>query len=235
MTAQVWYDRPSMIPASFFTATTKLSDLPVDAKPHIAMVGRSNVGKSSMINHLTGQKNLARVSADPGRTQTINLYDIDGRFFLVDLPGYGYAQTSKEKRVMFAEMIHEYLLHTPQLRLVLLVIDARIPPTELDADMAAWLQDNGIPFIIVTNKMDKLSASEATKVHRTLEEKYPGVRRIEHSITSGRNRNEVWGAIENATRSPARDMTITGERSWTAPSFNVDLTPLPEETNEYLG
>lgn len=226
-----------MIPASFFTATTRLSDLPVDAKAHIAMVGRSNVGKSSMINHLTGQKKLARVSSDPGRTQTINLYDIDDRFFLVDLPGYGYAQTSKEKRVMFAEMIHEYLLLTPQLRLVLLIIDARIPPTELDADMAAWLHDNGIPFMIVTNKMDKLSSSEASKLHKTLEMKYPGVRQIEHSINSGRNRNELWGVIEGAARTPARDMTVSGELSWTAPSFNnVELGSTDEpETNEYTG
>jgi len=225
-----------MIPASFFTATTKLSDLPIDAKPHVAMVGRSNVGKSSMINHLTGQKKLARVSSDPGRTQTINLYDIQSRFFLVDLPGYGYAQTSKEKRVMFSEMIHEYLLLTPQLRMVCLIIDARIPPTELDANMAAWLQDHGIPFIIVTNKMDKLSKSDADKLHRTLEQKYPGIRRIEHSITSGKSRNELWGAIEAATRTPARDMTITGELSWTAPSFNVDLSAndIPD-SNEYLG
>lgn len=226
-----------MIPAAFFTSTTRLSDLPVDAKPHIAMVGRSNVGKSSMINHLTGQKKLARVSSDPGRTQTINLYDIDDRFFLVDLPGYGYAQTSKEKRVMFAEMIHEYLLLTPQLRLVLLIIDARIPPTELDADMAAWLQDNGIPFVIVTNKMDKLSSSEASRLHQTLEMKYPGIRQIEHSINSGRNRNELWGVIEGAARTPARDMTVNGELSWTAPSFNnVEIGNTDEpETNEYTG
>lgn len=226
-----------MIPVAFFTSTTKLSDLPIDAKPHIAMVGRSNVGKSSMINHLTGQKKLARVSSDPGRTQTINLYDIDDRFFLVDLPGYGYAQTSKEKRVMFAEMIHEYLLLTPQLRLVLLIIDARIPPTDLDADMAAWLQGNGIPFMIVTNKMDKLSSSEASRLHQTLETKYPGVRQIEHSINSGRSRNELWGVIEGAARTPARDMTVSGELSWTAPSFNnVELgsTEAPE-TNEYTG
>ncbi len=223
-----------MISASFFTATTKLSDLPIDAKPHIAMVGRSNVGKSSMINHLTGQKKLARVSSDPGRTQTINLYTIADRFYLVDLPGYGYAQTSKEKRVMFAEMIHEYLLLTPQLRLVLLIIDARIPPTDLDADMAAWLQDNGIPFVVITNKMDKLSTSEASKLHHALEMKYPGIRQIEHSITSGRNRNEVWGAIEAATRTPPRDMTITGELSWTAPSFNGDLTTPEPETNEHV-
>lgn len=191
-----------MIPAAFFTSTTRLSDLPVDAKPHIAMVGRSNVGKSSMINHLTQQKKLARVSADPGRTQTINLYDIDDRFYLADLPGYGYAQTSKEKRAAFSEMIHEYLQFTPQLRLVLLIIDARIPPTDLDTDMLAWLQEMNIPFILIANKMDKLKGEDVRKLHRTLEQKYPGVRRVEHSITSGKNRKEIWGIIEGAARAP---------------------------------
>ncbi len=216
-----------MIPATFFTSTTLLSDLPIDAKPHVAMVGRSNVGKSSMINHLTQQKKLARVSADPGRTQTINLYDIDDRFFLVDLPGYGYAQTSKEKRAAFAEMIHDYLRLTPQLRMVLLIIDARIPPTDLDAEMLAWLQDTGIPFILVMNKMDKVKPAEAQKLHKVLEEKYPSVRRIEHSILSGRNRKELWATIESAARTPARVLMDDGFTSWTAPSFS--------QSNEVIG
>lgn len=187
----------TMIPATFFTSTTLLSDLPLGEKPHIAMIGRSNVGKSSLINHLTQQKKLARVSADPGRTQTINLYDIDSRFFLVDLPGYGYAQTSKEKRAEFSTMIHEYLEQTSQIHLIFLVIDARIPPSPLDAAMAQWLQEKNLPFIIIANKMDKLSAEDTRKLHRTLENLYPGVRCIEHSITSGKNRKELWATIES--------------------------------------
>ena len=212
----------SMIPATFFTSTVSLAELPIDAKPHIAMVGRSNVGKSSMINHLTQQKKLARVSSDPGRTQTINLYDIDDRFFLVDLPGYGYAQTSKEKRAAFSEMIHDYLQLTPQLRLVLLIIDARIPPTDLDATMLAWLQEINIPFVLIMNKMDKLKAADAHKLHKILEEKYPGVRRIEHSVLSGKNRKEIWATIESATRSPARIMMDDGFTAWTAPSLDMN-------------
>ncbi len=187
-----------MIPATFFTSTTLLSDLPISEKPHIAMIGRSNVGKSSLINHLTQQKKLARVSADPGRTQTINLYDIDSRFFLVDLPGYGYAQTSKEKRAAFSTMIHDYLEQTPQLTLIFLIIDARIPPTSLDAAMAQWLQEKNLPFVIIANKMDKLNSEDTRKLHRSLETLYPGVPTIEHSITSGKNRKEIWATIERA-------------------------------------
>jgi GTP-binding protein len=190
--------------ATFYASVGQRAELPDDDTPHIAMVGRSNVGKSSMINHLTHQKKLARVSSEPGRTQTINLYHIDQRFFLVDLPGYGYAKTSKEKRDAFAEIIHDYLEHSPQLKLILLIIDARIPPSELDATMLGWLQDIGAPFVLVMNKMDKVTPAEARKVHQELEEKYPGVQRIEHSIKSGATQKKLWSTIEGALRASAR-------------------------------
>ena len=164
------------------------------------MVGRSNVGKSSLINHLTGKKSLARVSAEPGRTQTINFYEIDKRFFLVDLPGYGYAKTSKKHRAGFAEMIHAYLEGTTALRLVLLIIDANIPPTELDNAMLRWLQSKQIPFFLVMNRMDKLNNTEKAKLNSVLEKKYPNVPRIAHSIQSEKTRTELWTAIEKAVR-----------------------------------
>ena len=195
-----------MMPAEFFTSTVKLSELPTDYQPQVAMVGRSNVGKSSMINHLTHQKNLARVSSGPGRTQTINLYHIDERFFLVDLPGYGYARASKEGRQVFSEMIHDYLAYTRQLRLVLLIIDARIPFSDLDTKMIAWLTKKEIPFVIVMNKMDKLTGAEARKLNAELEAKYPGVSRIEHSITSATNRDKLWAAIKIAVATPEREL-----------------------------
>jgi len=187
-----------MIPAKFLLSATNPFDLPRDDRSHIAMVGRSNVGKSSMINHLTGQKNLARVSSGPGRTQTINLYEIDKRFFLVDLPGYGYAKASKENRVAFAEMILDYLSNATQLRLVLLVIDARIPLSEIDASMLRWLQRAKVPFVIVLNKMDAASQSGIAKLNNSLEKLSPGVQRVAHSINSVKHRNEVWTAIEQA-------------------------------------
>ncbi|MEK9155351.1 MAG: ribosome biogenesis GTP-binding protein YihA/YsxC [Patescibacteria group bacterium] len=198
-----------MISASFYISATNLAEFPDDNKPHIAMVGRSNVGKSSMINHLAQQKKLARVSSEPGRTQTINLYTMDDRFYLVDLPGYGYAKTSKEKRAEFSTMIHEYLEHTAQLKLVLLIIDARIPATDLDATMLEWLQQTTIPFIIVMNKMDKVKPTDAQKLHQLFQEKYPGVRRIEHSILSGKNQKEIWSAIESALRTASRGEMVS--------------------------
>lgn len=198
-----------MIPAEFFMSVVERIAIPDSPKAQIAMVGRSNVGKSSLINHLTGQKKLARVSSDPGRTQTLNLYDIDDRFYLVDLPGYGYAKTSLEKREGFAEMINDYLRNSPQLRLVFLIIDARLPLTTLDEDMLNWMQDHAIPFTIVMNKMDKVNARDAAALHKSLEELYPGTPRLEHSIDSGKNRNTIWGVIESAVRTPAREINET--------------------------
>lgn len=189
-----------MLPATFFTSTVNPLELPPDIRPHIAMVGRSNVGKSSLINHLTGQKNLARVSSGAGRTQTINLYEIDKRFFLVDLPGYGYAKASKEQRALFGEMIRTYLEGTLQLKLVLVIIDARIPLTDLDAGVIEWLQDTNIPFVIVLNKVDEMNKSETEKVHAALEKRYPGVERIEHSVASGKQRDDLLKRIQLAIK-----------------------------------
>jgi GTP-binding protein len=186
--------------ATFFSSTVDFAALPNDIHLHVAMVGRSNVGKSSMINHLTGQKNLARVSSGAGRTQTINLYEIDKRFYLVDLPGYGYAKTSKEQRVVFGNMIRHYLDSTPQLRLILLIIDARIPLTDLDTGVLKWLQEMNLPFAIIMNKMDEVTKVGASKIHQMLEKKYPGVPRLEHTIESGKDRDAILKIIKTAIK-----------------------------------
>ncbi|MFA5945380.1 MAG: ribosome biogenesis GTP-binding protein YihA/YsxC [Patescibacteria group bacterium] len=186
--------------AKYHSSTVSLSDLPKDNRPHVAMVGRSNVGKSSMINHLTHRKDLARVSSKPGRTQTMNLYDIDKKFYLVDLPGYGYAKKSLEQREVFADMIQDYLERTPELKLVLLIIDASIPPTDIDGLMLEWLKYKQLPFILVLNKMDRLNASEKMRLEQSLETKYPGLTLLEHSIDSDKNRNDLWTVIEQAVK-----------------------------------
>lgn len=186
--------------AAYISSVVDVQGLPKDAKPHIAMVGRSNVGKSSMINHLTSRKNLARVSSAPGRTQTMNVYDVDGRFYLVDLPGYGYARKSLEQREKFAEMILNYLGEVKQLRLVLLITDARIPPTSLDAEMLAWLQQEKIPFVLVMNKIDKVKKADIPKLESLLEAKYPGVRRVAHSVGSEKQRKELLVVIEESLK-----------------------------------
>lgn len=186
-----------MTSATYFASAVKLDELPRDARPHVAMVGRSNAGKSSLINHLTSRKDLAHVSSSPGRTQTINLYEIDKKFFLVDLPGYGYAKKSLQTRGNFSEMIKDYLRHAKQLRLVLLIVDARTQ-SALDAEMFAWLTRMKIPFAIIVNKVDQLSKSEMTILNRALDKKYPGVTRIDHSVDSGAHRKNIWDAIDRA-------------------------------------
>lgn len=193
-----------MIPGTFFASVGNLAELPDDTRPQVAMVGRSNVGKSSMINHLANQKQLARVSGEPGRTQTVNLYDFAGKFFLVDLPGYGYAKTAKAIRENFPSMIREYLSTSEQLRMVFLIIDARVPQSPLDVEMMEWLTEQCIPFTIVMNKMDKVTKNEAFAIHRQLEEQFPAVKRIEHSIRDGKSQKTVWSAIEGAIRTPQR-------------------------------
>lgn len=186
--------------ATYFASAASLDGLPVNDRPQVAMIGRSNVGKSSLINHLVGMKDLAHSSSKPGRTQTINLYEIDKKFFLADLPGYGFAKKSAEQKAVFAGMIEDYLLNCETLALVLLIIDTRIPPSELDASMLEWLQFNQLPFVIVMNKVDKVKKNDLSKMHADLERNYPGIPRIEHSIDSDMHRKELLTIIENAVK-----------------------------------
>ncbi len=184
----------------FVKSVARVEDLPPTDRPHIAMVGRSNVGKSSLINDLCGQKDLARVSAEPGRTRLINLFDVDGRFFLVDLPGYGYAKSSKERRQGYADLIEAYLWQAKQLSLVLLLTDARVGATELDRNMIDTLSAAAIPFVIVANKIDKLSRSESTNLMRQLDAGFQGISVIPHSAITGAGKGEIRSAIDQAIK-----------------------------------
>lgn len=186
--------------SEFVSSTVDLDRLPQNDKPHIAMVGRSNVGKSSLINALTQRTNLARVSGSPGRTQTMNLYAIDNRFYLMDLPGYGYAKTSQEKRVVFADMIDRYLAEMKQLKLVLLIIDARLGPTAYDQEMIEKLFSYELPFAIVVNKIDKLKKAEEASLLKSLGEYYPDVQIIPHSNVEKGKRDVILRAIDDAMR-----------------------------------
>ncbi len=188
------------MPAIFIKSAYKIEDLPKSDKPHIALVGRSNVGKSSLLNHLTDQKGLARESSEPGRTQCMNVFEVNKRFFLIDLPGYGFAKTSKAKREGFSDMVRDYLWQVQQLKMVLLIIDARQGPTDLDRDMIEYLEAGKIPFTLVVNKIDKLSKSEATVLLQKLEATYPQTVRIPHSNVNGIGRGEIRQAIDQAVR-----------------------------------
>jgi len=179
----------------FLKSVTKIEDIPMSEKPQVAFVGRSNVGKSSLINHLTGQKDLAHVSAKPGRTQTINFFDVDGQYFLVDLPGYGYAKASKEQRQEYFDMLNDYLGLVSQLNLVFLIVDARHGPTDSDRDMLNYLKSTDTPCIMILNKVDKLSNSEIANLISTLHAAYPGIELITHSSVSKKGRGEILEAV----------------------------------------
>ncbi|MCB0560984.1 MAG: YihA family ribosome biogenesis GTP-binding protein [Lewinellaceae bacterium] len=133
---------------------------PTDGKPEYAFIGRSNVGKSSLVNMLTGRKNIAHISRTPGKTQLINYYLVNGEWYLVDLPGYGYARISKSKRREWRRMIEGYLQKRQTLQCAFILLDANVPPQQIDIDFINWLGKAAIPFVIVYTKTDRLKPEE---------------------------------------------------------------------------
>lgn len=171
-----------------------------DGTPEIAFLGRSNVGKSSLINSLLGRKGLARTSNTPGRTQCINYFRINDQFYFVDLPGYGYAKVSKMMRADWGVMAEEYLSSSPELRLCVQLIDSRHPPTKLDMQLYEWLEHNQKPFIIVATKSDKMSSNELTKALKVSRSAMPLAKILPHSSTTGRGRDEIWNVIGETSK-----------------------------------
>ena len=149
--------------AEFVISNTDIEKCPKERIPEYAFIGRSNVGKSSLINMLTGRKSLAKTSGRPGKTQLINHFKINDNWFLVDLPGYGYAKVSKKDRSIFAKFIYEYLEKRENLICTFVLVDARHEPQKIDMMFMEWLAKNQIPFVIVFTKMDKLSSSQLNK------------------------------------------------------------------------
>jgi GTP-binding protein len=141
--------------AVFTVSSPNYRKCPTDGRPEYAFIGRSNVGKSSLINMLTGVKGLAKTSGRPGKTQLINHFLINDEWYLVDLPGYGYARTSKSSRDAWSAMMRDYFLHREQLTNVFVLIDSRIPPQRIDLEFISFLGTNGVPLAIVFTKTDK--------------------------------------------------------------------------------
>lgn len=149
--------------AEFVISNTDIKKCPKADMPEYAFIGRSNVGKSSLINMLTERKSLAKVSGKPGKTQLINHFLINKLWYLVDLPGYGYASVSKTQRHEFSQFIKEYLLKRESLMCLFVLLDSRLKPQAIDLDFMQWLGENGIPFVICFTKQDKLSKKESAE------------------------------------------------------------------------
>lgn len=175
------------------------SKLPDNDLPEIAFAGKSNVGKSSLINGLLNRKSLARTSAQPGKTQTINFYNVNKNLYFVDLPGYGYAKVSVEIRAKWGKMIERYLHGSPQLKKVFLLIDIRHVPSENDCMMYDWIVDNGYEPVIICTKLDKIKRSQVQKNLKLIREKLdlvPGTTMIPFSAQTKQGRDEIWNLIE---------------------------------------
>jgi len=184
--------------ARFVKSAKQANDFPKDRKPEIAFCGRSNSGKSSLLNALTNSQGLARTSSSPGRTQLINFFLVDGQTYYVDLPGYGYAKVPKGIRDNFGEMVEGYLRNREPLKLAIMLVDSRIPPTDSDQTMKEWLDHFGIPTLIVLTKSDKISRNELTKALRTCSETLQTKEIIAFSAITDFGRDAVLKKIRDA-------------------------------------
>jgi GTP-binding protein len=184
----------------FITSATKLDECPPATLTEVCFAGRSNVGKSSLINTLLNRKNIARTSNTPGKTQQMNYYQIGDRFFMVDLPGYGFAKVPKQERERWGKDIREYLLNRESLKLILQVVDVRHDPSQLDEDFFYWMGMNQKPFAVVLSKSDKISKNKANsskaKVKRILKEMNIQVPVISFSSSSKQGIDEVEKLIK---------------------------------------
>jgi len=175
------------------------SVLPENTRPEIAFAGKSNVGKSSLINALMNRKSYARISATPGKTQTINFYNINEELYLVDLPGYGYAKVSEQAKEKWGQLIERYLHGSSQLKAVFLLVDIRHEPSANDKMMYEWVVSQGYHPIIIATKLDKIKRSQVDKhlkMLRTGLSLVPGTKIIPFSSMTKQGRDEIWELVE---------------------------------------
>lgn len=193
--------------ARFVVSSPDSAHCPKEHRHEYAFIGRSNVGKSSLINMLTGKKSLAMTSSTPGKTMLINHFLVNDEWYIVDLPGYGYAQRSKASRLKLEKMIRDYILNRQEMTNLFVLVDGRHAPQKIDMDFMEWLGENGIPFSIVFTKLDKLSSNAAKKAtavycEKLLEtwEALPPV--FKTSSEDGRGRIELLNYIEELNKLP---------------------------------
>ena len=196
----------------FVLSASSIRQLPRDRLPEVAFVGRSNVGKSSLLNTLlmrggrrkssrgpVARRHLAQISRTPGRTRTLNFYRIEGEFYFVDLPGYGYARVSRKALDEWHQLTESYLLDRDTLRLVVLIVDSRHGATRLDEQMRGWLMAHQKPFVVVASKSDKLRAAERVRAIRTVEQQVGSV--LPFSAKTAEGLPALWSVIREALTS----------------------------------
>lgn len=186
--------------AEFVKSAFEKSHWTTDGLPEIAFLGRSNVGKSSLLNSLLLRKALARTSNTPGRTQSINYFLVNESFYFVDLPGYGYARVSKSMRSDWGKMAEEYLSQRDELALSIQLVDSRHTPTELDMQLHEWLVFHEKPHIIVATKADKSSNNQLQKQLKEIENRLEGSKILPYSASTGKGREALWSEIESAVK-----------------------------------
>ncbi len=188
----------SVSSAEFLVAAARLEQCPAGAKPEVALAGRSNVGKSSLLNALVNKRNLAKVSKTPGRTQTLNFYLINKKFILVDLPGYGFARVPEELKRHWSCLVEGYLRQREQLRGVVQIVDIRHVPSTLDQQLYEWLRYYSVPAAVAATKADKISRGQGLKQLQLIKQTLrlaEGVPLIMFSAKTGEGKNELWRII----------------------------------------
>lgn len=186
--------------AKYETTVVRNDQYPTTGLPEVAFAGRSNVGKSSIINSLTNRKNLARTGATPGKTKEINYFNIDDKLYLVDLPGYGFASVSKEKKRSWGSIVEGYLGKREELQLMVMMVDIRHTPTADDKMMYEWLKGTLLPHVVVTTKVDKITRSQLKSrlddIKKTLEVP-EGISIIPYSATNNAGITDLWKLIDD--------------------------------------
>ncbi|QHT62092.1 YihA family ribosome biogenesis GTP-binding protein [Paenibacillus lycopersici] len=202
--------------AEFIISAVRPDQYPDDALPEFALAGRSNVGKSSLINRMINRKNLARTSSQPGKTQQLNYYRVNDSVYLVDFPGYGYAKVSKVQRQQFGTMIETFLSDREPLRMVLLIVDIRHAPSKDDILMYDWLKHYEIPVCVVTTKADKVPKSQWPKQVKMIKQElsfHPEDRHVLFSSETGLGREELWDLINEVIEQTNEEAEETEEVS----------------------
>ncbi|MCK4606870.1 MAG: YihA family ribosome biogenesis GTP-binding protein [candidate division Zixibacteria bacterium] len=187
---------PGRIDCRFVGSFYELKQLPQDRRQQIAFAGRSNVGKSTLLNRLAGRRKLAKVSATPGKTQSLNFFLVNDGFYFVDLPGYGYARVPKQVKAGWGKLIEDYLLGGDALTGLILLLDCRRDPTAEDYQLMSWLQQRELPVIVVVTKADKLNRDKVRRKVAQVEDQF-GVAAVAFSSLSGQGKRELLAAIHD--------------------------------------